>query len=463
VIDDLRSACPDLLTDPDQLATYQRDEADLCDSAPPLAVARPRSTDEVAALVAVAAGHGIPMVPQGARTGLAGGANASGGALVVSLARMDRILTIDPANRVATVEAGVVNSALRRAAASHGLAYPPDPGSWESSTIGGNVATNAGGMCCVKYGVTSEYVLGLTVVLADGEVLRCGRRTAKGVAGYDLVRLFVGSEGTLGIITEVTVRLRPAFPTALTLVAEFGSVPSAGSAVAAITAAGLTPSLLELMDPVMVRALEAYRPMGLGSGDRTLLLAASDAGPQASIELARIADCCRANGAAEVYLATDAAEADALLATRRLAHGALEHLAASAFPDGRGAVIVDDVAVPRSRLAELIDGIAGIATRAGVTIATVGHAGDGNLHPNIIVDRADPASLAAGRRAFDDIMALGLALGGTVTGEHGVGLLKRDWLERELGPVGLRVHRALKAALDPAGILNPGKVIAPDR
>jgi glycolate oxidase len=460
VIEELRTACPDLLTDPDLLVSYQRDEADLCDFAVPLAVARPRTTGEVAALVAVAARHGLPVVPQGARTGLAGGANALVGALVISLTRMDRIIEIDPANRTATVEAGVVNSALRRAAASHGLAYPPDPGSWESSTIGGNVATNAGGMCCVKYGVTAEYVLGLTVVLADGEVLRCGRRTAKGVAGYDLVRLFVGSEGTLGIITEVTVRLRPAAGSALTLVAEFPSVPAAGAAVAAITAAGLTPSLLELMDPVMVRALSAYREMGLGSGDRALLLASSDAGPQAAAELARLAECIgRACGDAEVHLATDAAEAEALLATRRLAHGALEHLAATTFPDGRGAVIVDDVAVPRSRLAELIDGIGAIATRTGVTIATVGHAGDGNLHPNILVDRSDPASLAAGRRAFDEIMALGLELGGTVTGEHGVGLLKRDWLERELGPVGLRVHRAVKAALDPAGILNPGKVI----
>jgi glycolate oxidase len=214
------------------------------------------------------------------------------------------------------------------------------------------------------------------------------------------------------------------------------------------------------MDPAMVAALEAYRPMGLGSGARTLLLAASDAGPQAAAELERIAACC---GDAEVFLATDAEEAAELLASRRRAHGAMEHLAASAFPNGRGAVIVDDVAVPRSRLAELVEGIAEIAGRTGVTIATVGHAGDGNLHPNIIVDRADPASLAAGRRAFDQILALGLELGGTVTGEHGVGLLKRDWLERELGPVGVRVHRAVKAALDPAGILNPGKVIRPAR
>ncbi len=456
MLQELRSACDDLITDPDLLVSYQRDEADLCDSRPPLAVARPRSTEEVTALVRVAAAHRIPVVPQGARTGLAGGANTSAGALVISLAGMTEILEIDPANRTATVQAGVVNKALREAAKEHGLTYPPDPGSWESSTIGGNVATNAGGMCCVKYGVTSEYVLALTVVLADGEVLRCGRRTAKGVAGYDLARLFVGSEGTLGIVTEVTVKLRPQAEPALTLVAEFPSVAAAGAAVARITAAGLTPSLLELMDRTMLTALEAYRPMGLDTGVQALLLAAADTGMKAQADLDQIAACC---GDAEVYVATDAEEADALLTARRNAHPALEQLAATTFGGG-GAVVVDDVAVPRSRLAELIEGVEAIGARTGVIVATVGHAGDGNLHPNIIIDRTDPASLAAGRRAFDDIMALGLELGGTVTGEHGVGLLKRDWLERELGPVGLRVHHAIKAALDPDGILNPGKVIA---
>ncbi|GIJ53934.1 FAD-binding oxidoreductase [Virgisporangium aurantiacum] len=458
MIEALAAACTDLITDPDLLVSYQRDEADLCDSAPPLAVARPTTTDEVARLVAVAAAHRIPVVPQGARTGLAGGANAGANALVISMTRMNRILGVDPANRTATVQAGVINRALREAAREHGLTYPPDPGSWETSTIGGNVATNAGGMCCVKYGVTAEYVLALTVVLADGEVLRCGRQTAKGVAGYDLARLFVGSEGTLGVITEVTVKLRPQAEPGLTLVAEFPSVAEAGAAVARITAAGLTPSLLELLDGPMVAALEAYRPMGLDTGVGALLLASADTGSKAADDLDRIAACC---GSAEVHRATDAEEADALLAARRNAHPALEHLAATTFPGGGGAVVVDDVAVPRSRLVDLIEGIARIGERTGVIVATVGHAGDGNLHPNLIIDRTDPASLAAGRRAFDDIMALGLELGGTVTGEHGVGLLKRDWLERELGPVGLRVHHAVKAALDPAGILNPGKVIAP--
>jgi glycolate oxidase len=457
VLGELQQACPDLITDPDLLVSYQRDEADLCDSAPPLAVARPTRTEEVANLVTVAAKYRIPIVPQGARTGLAGGANATPNALVISTTRMNRIKEIDPANRTATVEAGVINKALREKAQEHGLYYPPDPGSWETSTVGGNVATNAGGMCCVKYGVTSEYVLALTVVLADGRILRCGRQTAKGVAGYDLARLFVGSEGTLGIITEVTVKLRPRAESALTLVAEFESIRAAGEAVAKITAAGLTPSLLELIDRTMLAALEKYRPMGLDTSVQALLLAAVDTGPRAREDLEQIAQTCQA---ANIYLATNQEEADALLQARRNAHPALEHLAHTTFP-GKGAVIVDDVAVPRSRLADLIEGVEKIGERHKVIIATVGHAGDGNLHSNIIVDRTDPASLAAGRRAFDDIMALGLELGGTVTGEHGVGLLKRDWLEKELGETGLSVHRAIKAALDPQGILNPGKVIAP--
>jgi len=453
-LSELVAAVPDVLTDPDVLATYRRDEADLCASGTPLAVVRPRSTAEVVAAVKVAARHGIPVVPQGARTGLAGAANAVEGAIVVSLTAMDEILELDPAERIAVVQPGVVNAELRRAAARNGLYYPPDPGSWESSTIGGNVATNAGGMCCVKYGVTAEYVLGLEVVLADGAILHCGRRTAKGVAGYDLTRLFVGSEGTLGIITAITVKLRPAAAAARTLVAVFPTVAAAGAAVAAVTAAGLTPSLLELLDRVHLRAIEAYRPMGLSTEARALLLAASDTG-----DLDAIAALVREAGATEVYAASDAAEADALLAARRLPHPAMEHLAALAFPGGNGGLVIDDVAVPRTRLVELIDGVERIAAAHGVTVGVVGHAGDGNLHPNIVVNRADPSSVDSCQRVFDEIMRLGLALGGTCTGEHGVGLLKRDWLAREIGPVGVRVHRAIKDALDPAGILNPGKVL----
>ncbi|WP_431892234.1 FAD-binding oxidoreductase [Micromonospora haikouensis] len=458
---DLRALLGDaaVLTDPDLLRMHERDEADLCASGTPLVVVRPRDTAQVAGVVRAAARHGVPVVPQGARTGLAGAANAVDGAVVLSTVAMDRILEVDPVARIAVVQPGVVNATLAGAVRREGLYYPPDPGSWESSTIGGNVATNAGGMCCVKYGVTTEYVLGLEVVLASGEVLRTGRRTAKGVAGYDLTRLFVGSEGTLGVITEVTVALRPAPEESLTLVAVFDSTADAGTAVAQIAAKGLTPSLLELLDRTHLRAIEAYQPMGLRTDAQALLLAAVDTGSRAADDLARIAEVCEAAGADEVYAATDAVEAAALLQARRLAHPAMEKFAADTYPGGNGGLVIDDVAVPRGALAELLDGVARIAEECAVPIGVVGHAGDGNLHPNIVVDRADPASVERGRRAFDEIMRLGLELGGTCTGEHGVGLLKRDWLAREIGPVGVRVHQAIRSALDPTGLFNPGKVL----
>jgi glycolate oxidase len=461
LIAELRRALPDnaVLTDPDVMSSHVRDEADLCEHGTPAVLVRPRSTEQVAAVVRTAARHRAPVVPQGARTGLAGGANAVEGAILLSLTEMDRILEIDPVNRIAVVQPGVVNAKLAGAVAESGLRYPPDPSSWETSTIGGNVATNAGGMCCVKYGVTAEYVLGLEVVLADGSVLRCGRRTPKGVAGYDLTRLFVGSEGTLGVITEITLALRPAAEEALTLVALFPSTAAAGAAVAAIAEGGLTPSLLELLDRTHLSAIEAYRPMGLRTDAKALLLAAADTGPRATADLERIAEVCAAAGAEEVYAASDATEAAALQEARRLAYPAMEHLAARMYPDGSGAVIVDDIAVPRSQLAPLLDGIEKIADEYAVPIGVVGHAGDGNMHPKFIVNRADPASVARGRAVFDAVMSLGLSLGGTCTGEHGVGLLKREWLAAEIGPVGMGVHHAIKRALDPGGLFNPGKVI----
>jgi glycolate oxidase len=461
LLDDLRTAlgAAAVLTDPDLLRGYQRDQADLCAAGMPAVVVRPRDTADVVKVIETASRYGVPVVPQGARTGLAGAANAVDGAVVLSMTAMDRILEIDPVNRIAVLQPGVVNATLAGAVARHGLRYPPDPGSWESSTIGGNVSTNAGGMCCVKYGVTTEYVLGLEVVLASGEVLRTGRRTAKGVAGYDLTRLFVGSEGTLGVITEIIVSLRPAAEESLTLVAVFPSTAAAGAAVAEISSRGLTPSLLELLDQTHLRAIEAYQPMGLRTDAKALLLAAADTGPRAADDLARLAEVCESAGADEVYAATDPTEAAALLQARRLAHPAMERFAAEAYPGGNGGLVIDDVAVPRGSLAALLDGVERVAKEHDVPIGVVGHAGDGNMHPNIVVDRADPASLERGRQAFDAIMRLGLSLGGTCTGEHGVGLLKRDWLAEEIGPVGVRVHQAIKAALDPAGLLNPGKVI----
>ncbi|WP_163511813.1 FAD-binding oxidoreductase [Fodinicola acaciae] len=436
-----------VVLDEDVRSAYAHDEADLVEHGMPACVVHARSTNDVVNTLKTAAKYGIPVVPQGALTGLAGAANAIDGCVALSLRKMDEIIEIDPVNRLAVVRPGVVNKTLTEAVGRHGLRYPPDPGSWESSTIGGNVATNAGGMCCVKYGVTAEYVLGLEVVLADGEVLRTGRRTAKGVAGYDLTRLFVGSEGTLGVITEITLALRPASEGALSLAAVFGDTVSAGAAVSAIVADGRTPSLLEIMDQTLIRAIEDYRPMDLPTDAAALLLAAVDDGSSAQLE--RIAELCTAAGATEVHVASDPVEGEMLLEARRLAHPAMERL---------GHFIVDDIAVPRSALAELIDGAQRIGEKHQVKVAMVGHAGDGNMHPNLIVDRDDPDSHRRCMAAFDAIMRLGLDLGGTCTGEHGVGMLKKGWLATEIGPVGLRTHRAVKAAFDPAGILNPGKV-----
>ncbi|GAA3448731.1 FAD-binding oxidoreductase [Dactylosporangium matsuzakiense] len=460
LIAQLRAALPHdggVLTDPDVLRSYEHDEADLVPYGTPAVVVRPRTTGQVSAVLRAAGRHRVPVIPQGARSGLAGGANAIDGAIVLSLVGMNEIIDIDTENRIAVVQPGVVNAQLRRAVAEVGLYYPPDPGSWEQSTIGGNVSTDAGGMCCVKYGVTSDHVLGLEVVLASGEVLACGRRTAKGVAGYDLTSLFVGAEGTLGVITEITVRLRPAPEPSLTLVAVFDTFAAAGAAVSAVVGSGLQPSMLEVIDRVAMGAIEAYRPMDLPTAAAALLIASVDSGSRAPDDLAAIAAMCRSAQASDVFVAADEAEADALLAARRLAHVSLEALAARLFPGG-GGIMVDDVAVPRTRLVELIEGIERISAEHGVVVATVGHAGDGNLHPVIVIDRSDPVSIAQGQRVFDAIMALGLALGGTSTGEHGVGLLKRDWLAREIGPTGLKAHRSIKAALDPDNILNPGKI-----
>ncbi|MEU9042605.1 MULTISPECIES: FAD-linked oxidase C-terminal domain-containing protein [unclassified Kitasatospora] len=438
-----------VVVDPDVTAAYSRDMAGFCAAGVPAVVVFPETVEQVRHVMRTATELRVPVVPQGARTGLSGAANAVDGCVVLSLVKLNRILEIDPVNRIAVAEPGVVNAELSRAAEELGLSYPPDPSSWESCTIGGNIGTGAGGLCCVKYGVTSEYVLGLDVVLADGRLLSTGRRTAKGVAGYDLTRLFVGSEGTLGVVVRAVLALRPAPAPQLALAAEFPSADAACAAVCEVMARGLTPSLMELMDAVSVRAVNELGRMGLPESTQALLLVAFD-GPGRVGELARVARLCREAGATEVVPAEDEAESALLLAARRLALPAMDRL---------GTTMIDDVAVPRSRLAEMLNGVAAIAERHGLTIGVVSHAGDGNTHPIVIFDAADEGQVARARRSFDEIMALGLELGGTITGEHGVGLLKRDWLARELGPVALDLHRQLKAVFDPLGILNPGKMV----
>ncbi|MFJ3879437.1 FAD-binding oxidoreductase [Streptomyces sp. NPDC090077] len=438
-----------LLTDPQVTASYARDTAGFCAAGTPAAVVLPRTVEQVQHVMRTATALRVPVVPQGARTGLSGAANASDGCIVLSLVKMDRILEVSAVDRIAVVEPGVVNAVLSRAVAEQGLSYPPDPSSWEQCTIGGNIGTASGGLCCVKYGVTAEYVLGLDVVLADGRLLRTGRRTAKGVAGYDLTRLFVGSEGTLGVVVGAVLALRPAPPRQLALAAEFPSVAAACEAVCAVMEAGLTPSLLELMDRTTVRAVNALGKMGLPETTEALLLAAFDT-PDAPAALEAVARLCTAAGAAAVVPAEDEAESELLLQARRMSLTALEAL--------RPATMIDDVCVPRSRLAEMLDGTAAIADRYDLLIGVCAHAGDGNTHPVVCFDPADEDEARRARGSFDEIMALGLSLGGTITGEHGVGMLKKEWLARELGPVGLEMQRTVKQAFDPLGLLNPGKL-----
>ncbi|MFF3649522.1 FAD-binding oxidoreductase [Streptomyces sp. NPDC002181] len=438
-----------LLTDPEVTASYATDMAAFCAAGTPAAVALPRTVEQVQHVLRTATALRVPVVPQGARTGLSGAANASDGCILLSLVKMDRILEINTVDRTAVVEPGVVNAVLSRAVADRGLFYPPDPSSWEQCTIGGNIGTASGGLCCVKYGVTAEYVLGLDVVLADGRLLRTGRRTAKGVAGYDLTRLFVGSEGSLGVVVRAVLALRPAPPRQLALAAEFPSAEAACAAVCAVMEAGLTPSLLELMDRTTVRAVNALGKMGLPETTEALLLAAFDT-PHAPEELAAVGELCRAAGAAAVVPAEDEAESELLLQARRMSLTALDAL--------RPATMIDDVCVPRSRLAEMLDGTAAIARAYDLLIGVCAHAGDGNTHPVVCFDPADEDETRRARESFDEIMALGLALGGTITGEHGVGVLKKEWLARELGPVGMEMQRAVKQAFDPLGLLNPGKL-----
>ncbi|WP_324784120.1 FAD-binding oxidoreductase [Streptomyces sp. H51] len=451
LIDRLRGGLPAdaVLTDPDVTASYANDMASFCPAGAPAAVVLPRTVEQVQHVMRTATELRVPVVPQGARTGLSGAANATDGCIVLSLTRMDRILEINPVDRIAVVEPGVVNAALSRAVGEHGLHYPPDPSSWETCTIGGNIGTASGGLCCVKYGVTAEYVLGLDVVLADGRLMTTGRRTAKGVAGYDLTRLFVGSEGSLGVVVRAVLALRPKPPRQLVLAAEFASAAAACDAVCRIMAGGHVPALLELMDRTTVKAVNDLAHMGLPETTEALLLAAFDT-PDPAADLAALGALCEAAGATAVVPADDVAESELLLQARRLSLPALDAV--------RGTTMIDDVCVPRSRLGDLLDGVERIAAEHGLTIGVVAHAGDGNTHPTVCFDAQDDDECRRARESFDEIMALGLELGGTITGEHGVGVLKKEWLAREIGPVGLEMQRQIKQVFDPLGILNPGKL-----
>ena len=415
----------------------------------PIAVIRPSNAAEVQGAIRWAAEHRVPVVPRGAGSGLSGGSSAVAGGIVVSLERMSSI-EIDLAARVAVVEAGAFNADVKAAAAEHGLWYPPDPSSYEICSIGGNIATNAGGLCCVKYGVTTDYVLGLDVVLPDGTLITLGGKRIKDVAGLSLLKLFVGSGGTLGIITRAILRLIPAQGPRSTLVAYFPTVQAAADTIL-IIGGTLRASMMELMDQTAIHAVEDYRSMGLDRSAGAMLIAQSDApGAACAAEIEGMEAACTAGGAKEVFITSDPEEGELFVAARRVAFPAIE---------ARGSILLEDVGAPVPQLPQLLSGIADLAERYAVEIPVVAHAGDGNTHPIIVFDRGDPEARERAYLAFNEIMHLAIQLGGTITGEHGVGRAKKAALPDQLGPDVMALSQKIKNAIDPLGILNPGAIL----
>ena len=438
-----------VFTDPDILESYRQCWSKSASAGLPLAVVRASSTEDVQAVLRWASATSTPVVPRGAGTSLSGGSSGVEGAITLSLERMRRV-EIDPVARVAIAQPGAFNADVKAAAAEHGLWYPPDPSSFEICSIGGNAATNAGGLCCVKYGVTTDYVLGMQVVLADGTAVTLGGPRLKDVAGLSLTKLFVGSEGTLGVITSLTLRLLPSPPPASTLVASFASIETAADAVVAITRT-IRPSMLELMDNGSINAVEDLVAMGLDRSAGALLLARSDApGSAADAEIAAMQTVCESLGATEAFATSDGAEGDAFLAARRAAFPAMERL---------GSLLLEDVGVPVPALPALVRGVEEIARKRDTHIVIVAHAGDGNTHPIIAYPPGDVAAEERAMLAFGEIMDLAISLGGTITGEHGVGRLKAPWLPAQLGEDAMALTRRIKGALDPTGILNPGVIL----
>jgi glycolate oxidase len=439
-----------LLTRAEDLVPYSFDGTAALKGRPG-AVVFPLTTEEVSACVRVAAEAAVPMITRGSGTGLSGGSVAGPDALVICLVRMDRILHVDAENLTMRVQSGTVTAKIDEAASRHGLLYPPDPGSMRISTIGGNVAENSGGLRGLKYGVTRDYVMSLEVVLADGRITRFGSACVKDVAGYSMKDLFIGSEGTLGIITEVLLRLVPKPAARRTMLALFDTMEAAASTVSAIIAAKIIPCTLEFLDRTTAGCVEDYAKVGLPTDCEAVLLMETDGHPAAVVdEAALMADIARQQGAREVRTARDDAEAAKLAAARRNAFSALARR--------RPTTILEDVTVPRNQLATMVTFIAQIARHYDLQVGTFGHMGDGNLHPTFLTDERDEAEMARVHHALNDIVTKTLELGGTITGEHGVGLAKKPWLRQQMGDHSYELMREVKRALDPKGLLNPGKI-----
>lgn len=439
-----------VLTSPEDLVVYSFDGTAAL-SQRPGCVAFVSSTDQVAGVLRLAQSLRIPVVTRGSGTGLSGGSVPAPGCIVLCTARMNRILELDAANLTLSVEPGVTTLQVADAASAAGLFYPPDPGSMKISTIGGNVAENSGGLRGLKYGITRNYVMGLTVVLADGEVLRAGNKCVKDVAGYSLKDLFVGSEGTLGVITEVLLKLIPKPASKKTMVATFDAMDAAAQTVSDIIAAQIIPCTLEFLDRTTIRCVEDFARVGLPTDCEALLLMETDGHPaQVADEADRMVAIARKNGCREVRVAKDDAEANQLAAARRSAFSALARMSPT--------TILEDATVPRSELARMVRFVDDVARRYQLRIGTFGHMGDGNLHPTFLTDERNHEEMHRIEQAFHEIFEEAIRLGGTITGEHGVGLAKKSFLPRFAGDAQMRVMRELRRALDPAGILNPGKM-----
>ena len=417
----------------------------------PIAVVQPKATGEVSAVLALAYANDVAIVPRGSGTGLSGGSVPANDSLVVQLNRMDRILEIDPVNLTASVEPGVITADLADAVAKQGLFYPPDPGSMKISTMGGNVAENSGGLRCFKYGVTEDYLLGLEVVLPNGAVLTTGGKAKKDVAGYNLKKLFVSSEGTLGIVTKILVRLIPKPPAIATLLAFFDSLVRAGEAVTAMVAKGIIPTTLEFLDNVVINCVEDHARLGLPRDKAALLLIQVDGHPvQVEEEAEAVEKICSEYGAASVSRALTLEEGEQLAQARRMALSSLARVSPT--------TILEDATVPRSELATMIEFIQTTATKYNVRVGVFGHVGDGNLHPTFLTDERNQEEMKRVHEASREIFEKAVELGGTITGEHGVGYAKREFLAGMVGSLSIDLMRKVKAAFDPKGLMNPGKI-----
>ncbi len=440
-----------VLTSPIDLVAYSFDGT--FEQHMPDVVVLPETNEDVTAIVQVAAQHDVPLVPRGMASGLAGGSIPNRGGIVLTLNRMNRILEIDKENMTATVEAGVITADLQHEVEKLGLFYPPDPSSIKQSTIGGNVACNAGGPRCLKYGVTGDYVLGLAVVLADGRVVRTGGKAIKYVTGFNMNQFFVGSEGALGIITEVILRLIAKPPFVRTALVQFPTLEDAGRSVHAVLTRGLVPAAMELLDETAIECIEQAMNLGLPLDVEAIMVIEADGADEQSVEreIDAIADICLETGASRVDVARSEKEREDLWRARRSVSPSLARQA----PNKLG----EDITVPRSEIPEAIRRIKEISDRYGLEIVVFGHAGDGNLHPNILFDRRVPEQWDKVEDIVGEIFQVALDLGGTLSGEHGIGTFKLPYVMEALGPASVNIQWRVKQALDPQNILNPGKVL----